>query len=299
MSNKNNDIIENNPENLKSGMFHYSKPERITLSDYEESGAGFNAKSYNHVNGKTMIKLYEPYIPYTDIERELHASLAISEIGLHIPQAYRLITDGERFGVEFERISPKRSFARAISQEPQNLEKYAVAFAHACKTLHETPCNTTVFNPADAYFKSAVMASKYFTESEKSKMLCFIDFIPNKLTCLHGDMHIGNLITNEKEIYWIDVADFRYGNPLYDIGMFYLVSNCNSEEMTQELYHISNAQMQEIWKIFVCEYFGVNADIQEINAQCAPIAALYMIVYGSKGTMRKEMMEYITKTLLS
>lgn len=279
-------------------VFGAPKPEKIDLNDYVESGAGFTAKSYNHKNGEKMMKLYEAYVSYPNIERELTTSWAIRNLGLKIPRAYRLITDGTRVGVEFERISPKRSFARAISEEPEKIKEYATLFAQQCKLLHATPCDTTKFESAAEFYRNVVKETKKYSDAEKQKMLAFIDSLPKETTCLHGDLHIGNIITNGTDIYWIDLADFRYGNPLLDMGMVYLTCKCNSEELTQELYHISNAQMAEVWNAFVVEYFGKDADIEAVTKTCASVAALYKIAFDNRGIKQKDFSEFVQKTIL-
>ena len=43
----------------------------------------------------------------------------------------------------------------------------------------------------------------------------FVRSVPEAITCLHGDMHIGNVITDGMRDYWIDLGDFAYGNPLF------------------------------------------------------------------------------------
>lgn len=40
-----------------------------------------------------------------------------------------------------------------------------------------------------------------------------LDSLPSPKTCLHGDFHIGNIITNGEKDYWIDLGDFAYGAP--------------------------------------------------------------------------------------
>lgn len=284
--------------NLITEVFGDAKPEMIDLNDYEESGGGYMGTSFNHKDGKRMMKLYETHVPYADIEREYKVSQEIKRLGLRVPIAYRMVTDGKRTGVEFERITPKRSFARAISQEPHNLEKYAILFAKKCKELHTTQCNTQFFDSASDFFIDVVKKTKILNAEEKSKVIDYIKSIPPATTCLHGDLHIGNIITDEEKEYWIDLADFKYGNPIFDFGVFYLVCNCNTEEMTQRLYHITNAQVHEMWGIFLREYVGPDVDIDAFNKQCEPIAALIRIHYDNKGIMHTKKYDEIRKTLL-
>ena len=286
---------------LIDAVFGKQKPEILNMDDYEQSGDGYTSLTYNYKDGKSMVKLYSDYIPLNLPMRELRASAALEEMGLSVPKAYRLVTDGVRIGVEFERINPKKSFARAISDEPEKLEEYTVKFAHLAKQLHETPCRTDLFPSAKDVFKQIVNESKDYDEAQKAKIHAFVDSVPDATTCLHGDLHIGNIITNGIENYWIDLADFRYGCPLFDLGMVYFSCHCAIDELTYKLYHVHNEEMHEVWRIFVREYFGIDTSegLAEIDAKVAPFASLMVIYFGNRGPIFPFMRKLVEDTLLS
>lgn len=280
-------------------VFGKPHPEWIDLDDYEVSGDGYTAISYNHKDGKRMMKLYAEYMPVSEPERELRMSWAIMDLGLKIPKAYRLVTDGKRVGVEFQRITDKVSYARAISNDPGRLEEYARAFARECLKLHETACNTEVFCNVKDHFSSVIDASKDFDRSQKELMKERLASMPDAVTCLHGDMHIGNMIMAGGESYWIDLADFRYGHPFFDLGMLHFACIDNEDDgLAQKLFHISHAQMLEVWRFFVDEYFGAGKDPEEAAREIAPFAALYMIHFANRESMLPHWRVAIENTLL-
>ena len=96
---------------LLEQVFGKPAPQLIDMADYEQSGDGYTAISYNHKDGLKMIKLYADFMPAEDPLKELRVNWSITDIGLKIPKAHRLVTDGKRIGVEFDRINPKKSFA--------------------------------------------------------------------------------------------------------------------------------------------------------------------------------------------
>ncbi len=280
-------------------VFGRPKPELIDMEDYEESGDGFTAISYNNKDGRSMMKLYAEFIPSTEPERELRVSRALIDMGLNTPRALRLVTDGKRVGVEFERVQNKRSYARAISQEPEKLEEYTREFARMCKKLHSTLCDTTVFHSVEERFMKAINSSTTFDDAAKARMLAFVNSIPRTVTCLHGDMHIGNALIADGRQYWIDLSDFAYGNPLYDLGMLYFVCyGVDSDEMARKLYHISLEQMHQVWDVFADEYFGHDADFAQIHKDMAKFAALYMVFFDRRGLLEPGMKEFIEDNLL-
>ena len=284
---------------LVEHVFGRPKPVWIDLGDYEVSGDGYTAISYNHKDGKRMMKLYADYIPFSVPEQEMMMSRAIRDLDLNIPRAYRLVTDGHRVGVEFERIADKRSFARAISQEPQNLEKYTEIFAEECRKLHAKPCNTKVFSSVKDHFHRAIGDSRDFDDAQKVKLHDFVNNTPNVTNCLHGDMHIGNIIEAGGKYYWIDLADFRYGHPYFDMGMLWFVCVANqSDEIAQRLFHISHAQMLAVWDAFVHYYFNDGTTTEEANRLIAPYGALYMIHFANREEMLAPWRRHIEETLL-
>ena len=116
--------------------------QRINLEDYVQTGEGGTALTYNHKNGKTLAKLYSPGWAADTAAREFRINQMVYEIGLPTPEPIRLITDGTRFGAEYELISPKRSFARIISQEPDQLVPLSERFARLARQIHEKPADT-------------------------------------------------------------------------------------------------------------------------------------------------------------
>ncbi len=270
-------------------------PELINLGEYELSGGGFTAESYNHEDGRRMMKLYADFVPKAEISREFNAAKTVSALGVKSPEAYRIITDGRRYGVEFQRILNKKSYSRLIADEPSKLEEYATRFANECKALHALKCDTDVFNSVSEHFRRAVKASKQFDENVKRNILGFIDSVPEMDTCLHGDLHIGNLIVSEGENYWIDLGAFMYGNPCYDLGMMYFNAYIIPDENVEDLYHISRESYLKVWETFVKVYFDGRLTMEQANELSAPFAALNILYFGVRGSIYPEMVEFVAK----
>lgn len=281
-------------ENNVNNPFGDLKPELVDMADYSVSGDGYTAISYEHKDGRRMMKLYAPYMPPSVPIQELNLARSIEALGLRVPKAIRLVTDGERLGVEFERIVGKRSFARAISQEPEMLEVLTARFAKACLKLHSLPCDTQIFHSAKAHFRKMVEVSKDLSDDERARFLAFVDAVPDITTCLHGDMHIGNIITSGGVDYWIDLADFRYGDPRFDLGMLYFVCVWNeNEDISDRVFHLSHAQMLRVWDVFVKNYYGPDADRAAVDDSIRPFAALYMVHFSNREPMMPEMRKFI------
>ena len=127
------------------GPMDYDKAVLVNLDDYEESGGGYCATSYNHRDGQTMVKFYDAGVDKSVPQTELRMAYAVSRMRIPTPMPGRFITDGTRYGAEFRRINPKESFSRYVSNRPDSYEMIAHRFARMCRELHNTPCDTTLF----------------------------------------------------------------------------------------------------------------------------------------------------------
>ena len=70
------------------------------------------------------------------------------------------------------------------------------------------------------------------------------------------------------------------------MGMLYFVCISNpSDAIAQRLFHLSHAQMVQVWEVFVKGYFGPDADIEAVSRLIEPYAALYMIHFANREAM--------------
>lgn len=253
--------------------------ERINLDDYEYTGEGANGASYNHkTDPRYMLKLYNTTAPTNIITSELECAQKVYDLGIPTPKPGVLVTDGERYGIRFERILGKKSFSRIIGDDPTQVDHYAREFAKMCKLLHSTTCDSKVFENVKDKYKRDLGENPFFTADEKQKIANFIDSVPDAFTAIHGDLQFSNVITDGTQNYFIDLGDFAYGNPLFDLGMVLLTSRYDSDEFVEEVFHMTNETANKFWLGFVAEYYGPNADPDEMDRQIRPFAGLKTII---------------------
>ncbi len=253
------------------------KPVLIDLNDYVRSGEGANGASYNHkTDPNVMLKLY--FRNFEAAEKELELAQKVYAMGIPTPEPGDLITDGKQIGIRFRRIEGKKSYSRACGDNPENTEEYAREFARLCKQLHATHVDTAQFeNVKDRYYKM-LSDNPDFTPEQKEKIRAFIAAAPDADTALHGDLQFGNGIFVEKDgvrkQYFIDLGDFCYGYYMFDLGMVYLCCCLNNEEWTQEVNHMSNATARRFWDAFAREYFGPEADLEQVEKEVRVYAGI-------------------------
>jgi len=270
------------------------EPILIDLNDYERTGEGANGASFNHKTDKNiMMKLY--LRNFESARMELEMAKKVYQLGIPSPEPGDLVTDGERMGIRFRRIEGKKSYSRACGDNPELTEEYAREFAQLCLKLHNTHVDTTLFEDVKDRQYRWLKENPFFTDEEKAKLRAFIAAAPDTDTAVHGDLQFSNGIFVEKDgvrtPYFIDLGDFCYGYPMFDIGMVYLCCKLNDESWTLEQYHMSNATAARFWDAFAKEYFlspdcpiencGPGADLVEIEKTVRIYAGLKTLLVES------------------
>ena len=256
-------------------------PTLIDLNDYIRTGEGANGASYNHKrDSNIMLKLY--FRNFEAAEKELELAQKVYRMGIPTPEPGDLVTDGKQIGIRFRRMEGKGSYSRACGDEPERTEEYAREFAQLCKKLHDVHVDTTQFENVKDRLYHMLEANRFFTDEQKRKIHDFIASAPDADTAIHGDLQFSNGIFTEKDgvrtPYFIDLGDFCYGYPMFDIGMVYLCCCLNDEAWTMEQYHMSNATAARFWDAFAKEYFGPEADMEAVMKEVKIYAGLKTLI---------------------
>ena len=257
------------------------EPILIDLNDYERTGEGANGASYNHKTDKNiMMKMY--FRNFEAAKMELEVAQKVYALGIPTPEPGDLVTDGERMGIRFRRIEGKKSYSRACGDNPEMAPEYGREFAQLCKKLHSTHVDTTQFESVKDRLYKMLADNPDFTPEQKQKLHDYIAAAPEADTAIHGDLQFGNGIFTEKDgvrtPYFIDLGDFCYGYPMFDIGMVYLCCCLNDEAWTMEVNHMTNATAARFWDGFAEEYFGPDANMEEVMKEVKIYAGLKTIL---------------------
>ena len=252
---------------------------RISLDDYILSGGGYNGESYNHkTDPSVMLKLYFPGKVQQPLDEMLLAR-KVYETGIPTPKPGEyVVTEDGRYGIRFDRVFGKVSYARASGDHPENVPQYAEEFAQMCLQLHSTHVDTTQFeNVKDRYYR-LLKENPFFTTREKDKLGKFIADVPDCDTAIHGDLQFSNAIFAGDQRYFIDLGDFCYGYPLFDVGMLYLCCIIDGEQYLQEYCHMNKPTAVHFWECFAQTYFGQGRSLKDIDEEIMPFAGLKTLV---------------------
>lgn len=277
--------------------------ETIDLNDYVQTGEGGTSLTYTHQTRHTMAKLFNLVNEAELAEKEFLTACAVFEMGIPTPEPLRLVTDGERRGVEYELISDKRSFTRIISQEPERLEEISLAFARMARELHTQKANTSRFTSVKERLRRFYQEKgDLVTEVYKEHALNFIDKSPDADTCLHGDLHIGNVITDGQRSFWIDLGQFSYGEPEWDLGWMWTICNQIDDKRSDFILHLTPETLKAHWNLFIAAYLGTNDQeaIGQYTRRLMPYYAVrlpYMLDLLVQGRLPEDALQQLPKII--
>lgn len=244
------------------------------------SGGGMQGESYIHRSDDSIyLKLFTETIDRRFIEGEFEKNGNLEKYGIPCPKALSIVTLGNRTGIVFQRINGKKSFSRATGDNPELIPSLARRFARMGKELHESSAEGSPFPSAFQTYRTLLDTNRTIDEIDvnlRAKMNDALEQIAPEDCCtfLHGDFHFGNAITDGSNDYFIDLGSCSWGNPKFDLAMFYFVSHYGCEEVFAENYHLSIAQAMRFWEEFKINYFGRNVTDADLMKELRPYLLL-------------------------
>ena len=252
---------------------------KISLDDYVLFGEGFNGESYDHKTDPTvMLKHYHPG-KIQQPRDEMILARKVYNMGIPTPKPGEyVVTEDGRYGIRFRRIPGKVSYARATGDHPEKVQQYAEEFAEMCLQLHSTHVDTTQFESVKERYYRLLTENPFFTTGEKDKIGKFIADVADTDTAIHGDLHFSNAIFTGSKRYFIDLGDFCYGHPLFDVGMLYLCCILDGEEYISEYFHMHKETAVQFWEAFAQVYYGKDRSLKDIEEEIRPFAGLKTLI---------------------
>lgn len=246
----------------------------IDLNDYIRAGEGANGESYNHKSDPDiMVKIYSISTDPELVKTELEAARKVYAAGIPSPEPGTLVVDGQgRLGLRFRRLVDKVSYARAVGNHPEEVEKYARMFADMCRKLHSTHIAPGQFPSVKDQYLGMLSENPFWTDRQKAVIEDIIRSTPDTDTALHGDLQNGNLLLCGGESYFIDLGEFATGHPYFDLGMTVICGVYNDPAFTEEFFHMTNETARKFWDFFVDQYFEGRYTGDEASEMLMPYA---------------------------
>ena len=247
----------------------------INLNEWESfGGGGFGESFYNKTDDSVILKLNKASISAEKAQEEFRRSKAVYDMGIPSARPYEFATDGERYGMIVQRIQGKESFGRILADHPERLEELAGITAEYAKALHAIPCDTTVFGNTAQSTRGMIAGNKTIPEDIRSRVLGYIDALEPATTCLHGDINPCNLITAQGKVYWIDLGDFGYGDPLLDFCILAHMHHLGPNPVLRNLFHMDRKALKLFYEAMGRQYFGPRWSTPELKEKMERISQI-------------------------
>ncbi len=245
---------------------------KINLDGWTQFSDREFSKSYISPDEKLMAKVTKGSDDdlVKAMNREYVVAKSANQLGFPTPMVEELfeLEDGS-VGIQYENIKDKISLSRAIAKEPEKMDFYMEKFANLAKKMHSIEAPKDILPSFKERLASALSNSILFTEEEKKVVLENIKRLPDGNKCLHGDFTPSNGITSPQGDYIIDLGFMSYGDPLFDIGSFYAMTTSVTDDLAEQIFHMSKDMAFECWKAFAKHYFDSD-DIDAIIKKVEP-----------------------------
>lgn len=253
---------------------------RIDLNDWTPFGAGAVGQSYiNKEDPGLMLKISTKDGSLDEWVREITNAKALYDLGLPVPRPGYIVSDGQNYGLVFDYIKGKKSYARAVADaaDDAEIDELGRRFADVALKLHATNCKTPGLIDVKDYTRDAIISNPFHSQDIKDKALNLLETLPDGEVGVHGDLHFGNVITAGGKDYLIDLGTFTYGYYKFDLGMMVYVSAGDtfvSEERFMELYHCTFERSRRFHQAVADRYFGHKVVLEDLVDDLMPYAAM-------------------------
>ncbi|WKY47424.1 phosphotransferase [Eubacteriaceae bacterium ES3] len=181
-------------------------------------------------------------------------------------------------GVIYELIISD-SLSGYLHQHPEDFDRKAKQYAELAVLLAGTELDSPdVKNVGDKFIGIMEPFRKIFPDEWIDAYNKAVEFVPERHTAVHGDFHGRNIMLQDDELLLIDMDDFGYGHPIWELAGIYnalpgFLSSNPSEEMFMQLIGLSKDEGMRLWNAFAEYYFdGLS---EEEKASRLRLAAMY------------------------
>ena len=142
--------------------------------------------------------------------------------------------------------------------------------------------------------------SKFLTPDEIGLLHDIINSVPDRNTFVHGDIHTKNVMMQEGELLFIDMADITYGHPIFDyMGMIltHVIAGRENHARAREILDLDYDTGVRLWNDFLKARFGALGDegMKQINGL---IMAFGMLKFTVSSAVNKNQTEEFTRMLV-
>lgn len=260
----------------------------LSVEGCEVIGQGSNGKVYR-IDPDTIIKVYRnpDALPEIHQERELARRALVIGIPTAIP--YDVVKVGDGYGSVFELLNAK-SFAKLITQDPDNFDHYIKLYVDLLKDIHSTEEKDGIMpSMKEVAVKWAKFDEEHLPGDYGKKLVELVEAVPEDRHVLHGDYHVKNVMMQNGEVLLIDMDTLCTGNPVFELGSVYnayIGFGIDDPKKVEDFMDLPYDLTAKIWKKFLKLYVGSDdeAKLKEVEDKAKLIGLMRLL----RRTIRRE-----------
>ena len=233
-------------------------------------GAGRTAEIFEW-NDRQIIKLFNEGFPVDLIHREAQVAHAAHQAGVATPAVGDVVEIGGRTGLLYDRVSGTMLIEH-IQAKPWSVR----AFARQMAALHAALHQRTGEGLPSQHDRFRSRIQRHFEGEDQSRLLDYLDSLPDGNTLCHDDFHPENILLTESEPMIIDWMNGVRGHPLADVtrtSLILTISDPPEASLVKRLLiRVLRHQFHQAYITHYCQLSGASPS--EIERWLPIIAAV-------------------------
>ena len=229
---------------------------QLSVEGCDRIGAGACGEVFR-LDDETIIKLYYPRVKKEEIEQEKALAKKAFVMGVPTAISYDIVEADGRTGVVYELIKSK-TIGELIRGDEGHLEEYVDMYAAVCRQIHGIEAEPGQLPSFKDINRSDIPNVTGITEEERAYLHRFLDLMPDRMNCLHGDLNINNIMVQNGECCLIDMGEFSTGTPMFDLSriLFSMEFAGAAKGEFNSFYKLPQDIVTHILHLFLEKYFG-------------------------------------------
>ena len=229
---------------------------QLSVEGCDRIGAGACGEVFR-LDDETIIELYYPRVKKEEIEQEKALAKKAFVMGVPTAISYDIVEADGRTGVVYELIKSK-TIGELIRGDEGHLEEYVDMYAAVCRQIHGIEAEPGQLPSFKDINRSDIPNVTGITEEERAYLHRFLDLIPDRMNCLHGDLNINNIMVQNGECCLIDMGEFSTGTPMFDLSriLFSMEFAGAAKGEFNSFYKLPQDIVTHILHLFLEKYFG-------------------------------------------
>ncbi len=194
--------------------------QEISVDGCDIIGEGFAGTVYR-ISNDTIIKVFKNETNIPNIERELKLAKEAFILGIPTAISFDVVKVKDKYGVRFEMLDAT-SLRDLFRDNPDRFDELVKKYAELLKIINTTESNDENLPSTKASWLNKIeFIKEYLDNNDYLKMKKLIEGIDERITLIHGDCHIKNILSQKDDLLLIDMDTLSRGHPIFELAAIY------------------------------------------------------------------------------